>query len=171
MQQASPQAEVSVLYGVPLAHLYRVEASGHSALGAAGLAVLGVKGKAVSPRHVLVYDAAKKPFLQEPLSPSFAVIPQPGNYATFYAASGGGGPSSNLDPKHHPVSKFDREKGNSAFNLNLVFLSLLRHYTAVRAGRSSCALRRIGRRSRSSSSSRATAPASSPWRPAARLPP
>jgi hypothetical protein len=67
-------------------NLYRC----NTAMGLAGLAILGLPGAAISQRHLLVYDAAKRPHLQFPIHASFKIHPQPGNYATFYAADGQG---------------------------------------------------------------------------------
>jgi hypothetical protein len=102
----SSPSEISVLYGVPIVQLYRVDNAnendggrsegGHTAMGAAGLAILGDQEEgstaSVSPtsRFLLLYDAMKRPFLQERILASFRIVPQPGNYATFYAADGRG---------------------------------------------------------------------------------
>ena len=46
-------------------------------------------GTCVSP-CLLVYDAAKRPFLQEPIHAGFRVLPQAGNYASFHTSDGQG---------------------------------------------------------------------------------
>ena len=81
--------EVAVLFGVPLAHLYRVDADRHASVGPAGLAILAPPGASARQRHLLVYDPAKRPLLQEPVSADFRVVPQPGNFVAFYATSTG----------------------------------------------------------------------------------
>ena len=86
---ADDAPEVAVLFGVPLAHLYRIDADRHASVGPAGLAILAPSGPGAAARHLLVYDPAKRPLLQEPVSADFRVVPQPGNFATFYATSTG----------------------------------------------------------------------------------
>eukprot|EP00959_Pyramimonas_sp_CCMP1952_P231593 4840737-Pyramimonas_sp.AAC.1 len=101
--------EIGLLYAVPIVRLYRVGASGQTDLGAAGIAILGVRGKLPSMRSILFYDPSKKPHLQDVVKRSVMVctpsghsasdpsetipaniicVPQPKNYAILYDQKG-----------------------------------------------------------------------------------
>ena len=84
--------EMTVIYGVPLRQLYRIERGGGAlaAMGPAGLGIIAVSGCRAVQRQLLIYDAAKKPIVRVPIHASFKLYAQPDNYATFYASDGRG---------------------------------------------------------------------------------
>ena len=79
-----------VLHSASAAYLYKIGGDGATVpLGPAGLAILGARGPAPPQRQLLLYDAAKRPHVQEAVGPSFALVPQENLYFYFYAADGG----------------------------------------------------------------------------------